>query len=103
MWTVAERVAVVPVAGVIAAVLITAAIMQANLTQPKRHPRPSSWAGESSSGRWSNLELVEIIRDIHRDSRQTYGSPRVHAEPRFDRAPGRDPVFRDLVLARIIP
>ena len=28
----------------------------------------------------SNLELVEVIRTIHADSRGTYGSPRVHAE-----------------------
>ena len=31
----------------------------------------------------SDLQLVEIIRDIHTRSRQTYGSPRVHAELRL--------------------
>ena len=35
----------------------------------------------------ANLELVEVIRTIHDDSRGTYGSPRVHAELRLG-APG---------------
>jgi len=33
-----------------------------------------------SERRQANLKLVAEIRDIHAESRQTYGSPRVHAE-----------------------
>ncbi|MDD7927735.1 IS3 family transposase, partial [Actinomycetospora chibensis] len=42
------------------------------------------WRDRPSSPRErANLELVEVIRAIHDDSRGTYGSPRVHAELRL--------------------
>ena len=52
----------------------------------------------------SNLELVEIIRDIHRDSRETYGSPRVHAELRLGQGirVGRARVERLMRTHRIV-
>jgi putative transposase len=52
----------------------------------------------------SNLELVEIIRDIHRDSRHTYGSPRVHAELRLGQGirVGRARVERLMRTHRIV-
>lgn len=37
---------------------------------------------QPSQRRQANQELVEHIKQVHRDSRQTYGSPRVHAELR---------------------
>jgi putative transposase len=37
----------------------------------------------TSPRRQADLQLVEVIRDIHARSRQTYGSPRVHAELRL--------------------
>jgi putative transposase len=47
-----------------------------------------AWRDRPTSTRErSNLELVEVIRTIHADSRGTYGSPRVHAELRLG-APG---------------
>jgi putative transposase len=44
----------------------------------------------------ANVELVEIIREVHDRSRQTYGSPRVHAELRLGHgmAVGRNRVAR---------
>jgi len=43
-----------------------------------------AWRDRPTSTRErSNLELVEVIRTIHADSRGTYGSPRVHAELRL--------------------
>lgn len=36
-----------------------------------------------SARRRADLQLVEIIRDVHAKSRETYGSPRVHAELRL--------------------
>lgn len=42
------------------------------------------WSDRPTSPRErANLELVEVIRTIHDDSRATYGSPRVHAELRL--------------------
>lgn len=42
------------------------------------------WRDRPMSARESSdLQLVEVIRDIHVGSRQTYGSPRVHAELRL--------------------
>lgn len=39
-----------------------------------------AWLGRGNSARQqANLVLLERIRSIHADSRQTYGSPRVHA------------------------
>ena len=37
----------------------------------------------TSTRRRADLQLVQIIRDIHTRSRDTYGSPRVHAELRL--------------------
>ncbi len=34
----------------------------------------------SSQREQANQALVEHIKQVHRESRQTYGSPRVHAE-----------------------
>ena len=43
-----------------------------------------AWRDRPTSARErANLELVEVIRTIHADSRGTYGSPRVHAELRL--------------------
>lgn len=39
----------------------------------------------ASAPRRADLQMVEITRDIHARSRQTYGSPRVHAELRLGR------------------
>lgn len=40
-----------------------------------------AWRDRPTSAReHSNLELVEVIKTIHADSRGTYGAPRVHAE-----------------------
>ncbi|SDH71369.1 IS3 family transposase [Pseudonocardia oroxyli] len=39
----------------------------------------------TSPRRQADLQLVEVIRDIHSRSRQTYRSPRVHAELRLGR------------------
>jgi putative transposase len=42
------------------------------------------WRNRPASPRQqSDLQLVEVIRNIHDRSRQTYGSPRVHAELRL--------------------
>ena len=39
------------------------------------------WKGRAPSRRnWEDTALTEKICEIHRRSRQTYGSPRVHAE-----------------------
>jgi len=39
------------------------------------------WRDRPTSSRdRANLELVEVMRTIHADSRGTYGAPRVHAE-----------------------
>jgi putative transposase len=44
------------------------------------------WLGRPESPReLRNKELIKIIREIHRDSRGSYGSPRVHAELRLGR------------------
>ncbi|MGI5201396.1 IS3 family transposase [Spirillospora sp. CA-108201] len=41
----------------------------------------SDWLGRPASIREQrNTELVKMIREIHEASRQSYGSPRVHAE-----------------------
>ncbi len=37
----------------------------------------------ASARRHADVQLVEVIRDIHTRSRETYGSPRVHAELRL--------------------
>lgn len=43
-----------------------------------------TWRDRPISGReQANLELVEVIKTIHADSRGTYGAPRVHAELRL--------------------
>jgi putative transposase len=43
-----------------------------------------AWRGRPISTRQrSDLQLVEVIRNIHTRSRETYGSPRVHAELRI--------------------
>jgi putative transposase len=42
------------------------------------------WRDHPNSSRdQANLELVEVIKTIHADSRGTYGAPRVHAELRL--------------------
>ena len=38
------------------------------------------WRREPSQREEANMELVAEIKTIHLDSRQTYGSPRVHGE-----------------------
>ncbi|WP_433562296.1 IS3 family transposase [Nocardia sp. CA-151230] len=52
------------------------------------------WRGRGSSA-WAlaDAELTAVITEIHRNSRGTYGSPRVHAELRLGyRMPvGRQP------------
>jgi putative transposase len=52
----------------------------------------------------ADLRLVEVIRDIHTRSRQTYGSPRVHAELRLGHgiAVGRKRVERLMRAHRIV-
>jgi putative transposase len=54
--------------------------------------------------RHADLQLVEVIRDIHTRSRQTYGSPRVHAELRLGRGirVGRKRVERLMREHRIV-
>jgi putative transposase len=43
-----------------------------------------AWLDRPTSARQqADVQLVEVIRDIHTRSRQTYGSPRVHAELRL--------------------
>ncbi|RKG65032.1 transposase [Corallococcus sp. CA054B] len=40
-----------------------------------------AWEGRGASARQkTNTALVERIRQVHQDSRRTYGSPRVRAE-----------------------
>jgi len=42
------------------------------------------WLGRPESpAELRNKELAKMIREIHRDSRGSYGSPRVHAELRL--------------------
>ena len=42
-----------------------------------------AWRGRPpSERRWQDALLIEKIREIHSRSRETYGSPRVHAELR---------------------
>lgn len=44
-----------------------------------------AWVGRPKSVRAIGDEvLTEVIREIHADSRQTYGSPRIHAELRLE-------------------
>jgi putative transposase len=53
----------------------------------------------------SNLELVEVIKTIHLESRGTYGAPRVHAELRLgaaQRAVSRNRVERLMRLHGIV-
>jgi putative transposase len=52
----------------------------------------------------SDLELIAVIRDIHTRSRQTYGSPRVHAELRLGQGirVGRTRVERLMRAHRIV-
>jgi putative transposase len=54
--------------------------------------------------RQADLRLVEVIRDIHARSRETYGSPRVHAELRLGRGVrvGRKRVERLMREHRIV-
>ena len=41
----------------------------------------TDWLGRPASIReQSNTELVKLIKEIHEESRRSYGSPRVHAE-----------------------
>ena len=64
-----------------------------------------AWRDRPCSARErSNLELVAIIRDIHRTSRETYGSPRVHAELRLGQGlrVGRSRVERLMRTHRIV-
>jgi hypothetical protein len=43
-----------------------------------------SWLAQPVSDRdWADAQLTNIIVDIHRMSRHSYGSPRVHAELRL--------------------
>ena len=45
------------------------------------------WVAEPVSDRdWADAQLTNTIVDIHRRSRRSYGSPRVHAELRLGRA-----------------
>ena len=58
----------------------------------------------TSPRRQADLQLVEVIRDIHARSRQTYGSPRVHAELRLGQniRVGRKRVERLMRAHRIV-
>ena len=52
-----------------------------------REPRPRQVIPSMAPPNWRgilrNMELVKIIREIHAESRGSYGSPRVHAELRL--------------------
>ncbi len=53
------------------------------------------WRGRGPSGRAiANSELTERIRQVHTQSRGTYGYPRVHAELQGQEAVGRNRVAR---------
>ena len=42
-----------------------------------------AWLKRTPSERWvADVRLLELIHEIHADSRSSYGSPRVHAELR---------------------
>jgi len=63
-----------------------------------------AWRDRPVSARHrADLQLVEVIRDIHTRSWQTYGSPRVHAELRLglDIRAGRKRVERPMREHRI--
>ena len=49
-----------------------------------RNPATTSGGPTGLDARSGNELLLKHIRDIHKDSRFTYGSPRVHAELRVE-------------------
>lgn len=54
-----------------------------------------TWLGREESARAkANRELLVEIREIHKESRETYGAPRIHAELRRAKPVGKNRVAR---------
>ena len=61
-----------------------------------------TWLGREESARAkANRELLPEIREVHKESRETYGAPRIHAELRRAKPVGKNRVAR--LLAGSVP